>query len=200
MNILLITDIFGVCESTDNIYRFLNNDGHHTHIVDPYQAVRHAFASEDDAYRAFISQCGHDTYFSLSAEAVSQTQPHMVIGFSAGANVAWRLSGNIKNNERHFVCFYPSRIYKYLQQDLMTVTDLVLPFYEPSFDVVEIANVLKNKDQVRQHITPFSHGFMNQRSVAYDSEAANFGLRVIKDAIEAHTASGIFIEQTKESS
>lgn len=183
MDILIISDIFGVCESTDKLFALLVNEGHKVHLIDPYHGARQTFNNENEAYSNFIEYCGHEAYLTLGHQALMKYQPELVIGFSAGANVVWRLCEFDQANNKNFICFYPTRIHKYLALEPTAFVKVVFPANEMSFDVAELIQVIDSKDNVESVATSFAHGFMNSRSTAFEKIAEGFGFEFIGNTI-----------------
>ena len=180
MDVVIVTDIFGVCESTDKLIAALKSAAYKLHLVDPYDGERYAFKNENEAYSAFIEHCSHEKYLSLTQNAIEQINPAMVIGFSAGANAVWRLCDLPVAMDKKLICFYPTRIHQYLALEVKAFVDVIFPLQEASFDVREIAQVIDCKENVSQQIMPFNHGFMNDRSQAFNKEAEKLGFELIQ--------------------
>lgn len=185
MRVLLVSDIFGLCESTDLLISALTAQGHSIDIVEPYTNQRHDFVDETSAYNAFIEHCGHDGYLALTTAALVAFKPDAVIGFSAGANALWRASALKQSNELQFICFYPTRIHRFLDHEVNCATEVIFPAFESAFDVAEIDKVIATKENVTTKLTPYQHGFMNSRSKAYSDMAQAYGLELIKMRLQS---------------
>ncbi|MCL1137511.1 dienelactone hydrolase family protein [Shewanella pneumatophori] len=183
MKVMIITDIFGVCESSDLLISNINNIDL-VHVIDPYAGERNYFANEQQAYRSFIERCGHEDYYLLAEALFHQLEPDLIIGFSAGANVAWRLSGELKAKNKLFRCFYPTRIHQYLAAKPIAKMEVIFPQQEPGFNVNEVEAIISNFDNLELQVTPYQHGFMNKSSQAYDQQGFQFGVDVIAKAIK----------------
>ncbi|MGF1689367.1 hypothetical protein L4C36_22350 [Photobacterium japonica] len=176
-SIVIVTDIFGLCQSTDSLVSFLSPRTESVSIIEPYRGVRHSFKNEKAAYSAFVEKCGHDNYFDLVKSVVSDTNPDLLIGFSAGASVLWRLAA-----EKSLCCrptilgFYPSRIREHLDVIPRHRIEIIFPIKEESFDVVSVRERVEKHENVNTEITPYDHGFMNASSLAYDEGGESFGL------------------------
>ena len=94
MKVVIVTDIFGLCASTDNLVSFLSDLSAKVTVIDPYQGERHFFTNEAEAYRTFTRKCGHDDYLAIAKASLSKVEPKLVIGLSAGASVVWRMSNS----------------------------------------------------------------------------------------------------------
>ncbi|GIU50374.1 dienelactone hydrolase [Shewanella sairae] len=188
MRVLLVSDIFGLCESTDLLISALTAQGHSLEIVEPYNKQRHDFVDETGAYDAFVEHCGHDDYLALTTAALVAFKPDVVIGFSAGANALWRASTLKQSNGLQFICFYPTRIHRFLDHEVNSTTEVIFPAFESAFDVAEIDKAIATKENVTTQVTPYQHGFMNSRSKAYSDMAQAYGLDLLKTRLLAYSA------------
>ncbi|MDP2560633.1 dienelactone hydrolase family protein [Psychrobium sp. 1_MG-2023] len=170
MNILFITDIFGLCHSTDLITKHFIQLGHNISIVDPYQQQYLGFGNEEDAYHHFMTHCGHDQFLEMALKELAKQQFGLVVGFSAGASVAWRLSALPEPHHSQVVCLYPSQIRHHLKLKPQTETTIIFAKQEASFDVAIVAQQLSQSTKTTCQIAPYHHGFMNQSSKAYDEQ------------------------------
>ncbi len=184
MKIVIVTDIFGLCKSTDNLKKNLASHRIESMVVDPYQGVRNNFLNERQAYSAFINQCGHDEYYSLVAEIVSVETPDFLIGFSAGASAIWRVSGLDNSTLKGMVCFYPTQIRHHLNVTPKIPVKIVFPSEEETFDVHSINQQLSTYRNVATEITQFRHGFMNTRSAGYALSGENHGTNIILECLK----------------
>ncbi len=183
MVVLIVSDIFGVCESTDKLCTLLLRESHTVHLVDPFHGARLSFNDEQEAHSHFIKYCGHEAYFTVGYQALMKYDPEVVIGFSAGANVVWRMCEFAQANDKNFICFYPTRIHLYLTLEPKASVDVVFPAYETSFDVGNIQKIIDGKNKVTNIATDFCHGFMNNRSSAFQQVAEDFGFELIENKI-----------------
>ncbi|PSX06434.1 dienelactone hydrolase family protein [Photobacterium angustum] len=183
MKVIIVTDIFGLCETTDKMASFIAQHTDSVKIVDPYQGVRCEFSSEKAAYEQFIKDCGHDDYLSLVRESVLKDKPDVLIGFSAGANAAWRISELVAFDCKSILCFYPSQIRNHVDIEPKVPTAVIFPKKEASFDVLTMNTALLNRINVTTQIMPYKHGFMNCLSDAYDKQGETMGFEYILNRI-----------------
>ena len=179
-SIVLITDVFGLNAGLLALGAKL---GAKT-IINPYAGEHMGFASEADAYAYFIESLGHDGYLqhvqSVIGSMLRQApkQPVVLVGFSVGATVIWRLSGELANNVagqgllehgqiQHGLCFYGSQIRNFTQINPRFGIDIILPKHEPHFDVQALQATLSSKANVSITHTDYLHGFMNAHSDNY---------------------------------
>ncbi len=183
MSIIITTDIFGLCESTDKLALFLSKFSSKVELIDPYQGIRQNFKNEQQAYQAYIKNCGHDKYFELLTDSIKTIKPDLLIGFSAGASAVWRATALEGNSCKKAVCFYPSQIRNHLNIKPKISTHVIFPHKETSFDVNSISNAISDNKKVNCKITTFEHGFMNKLSGAYNTKAEEFGFNIIEDSL-----------------
>lgn len=107
----------------------------------------------------------------------------VILGFSAGGTVAWRLSSLYLPNLKKIICFYPSLIRDYLQLKPKVNTNIVFAKYEDSFDTKQISNILLDKQNVEVEISSYNHGFMNKKSKNYNNIAFEKYLEKLKKMV-----------------
>ena len=180
MSILVVTDIFGLCRSTDKLFSYLKTYSSDVFIIEPYQGERYSFENENDAYKAFINKCGHDNYLDLTKESIARLKPKYIIGFSAGASAVWRLSGLENTDCEGMLGFYPTHIRNHLDITPKISMNLIFPFSEESFDVKRVSDHVSLSQNVTSELTSYNHGFMNQNSKAYSAKAYRYGINAIE--------------------
>jgi dienelactone hydrolase len=87
------------------------------------------------------------------------------------------------------VCFYGSQIRTHKHIKPCVRVDLVLPKWEPAFDVEQLARELSTKPNVKIHRTPYRHGFMNLLSKNFSAMAYEKYIAWLKGALP-HRSSG----------
>lgn len=183
MGVMIVTDIFGLSESSDELVLFLNRFVSDVCVVEPYAGIRHDFKNEHEAYDKFVEKCGHENYFSLLKQRILETDPKFIVGFSAGANAVWRLSDLAIGSCEKLFCFYPSQIFNHLYVMPKTLIEVIFPKEEASFDVNGINKEILLKPNTHSQVTSYGHGFMNKSSKAYDLEGTRFFLAHIKGCL-----------------
>ncbi|MBB1440816.1 hypothetical protein H5202_19555 [Shewanella sp. SG41-4] len=175
MTLILVSDVFGITPALIEFGKIVNAEI----IADPYGGENLGFQSEAEAYSYFTEHVGLEAYHSIILE-LTLTAPlsSTLIGFSVGATVVWRLSGNssVKNISRA-ICFYGSQIRKFRSVNPLFDVTLIFPVSEPHFDVVELQEELSSKRNVKIQKSNVYHGFMN----AYSN---NFNRAVYENHIE----------------
>ena len=167
---LLVTDIFGHCCGSKRLQQDLAQANITVKTVDPYQGKLQHFVDEDKAYVAFSTQCGHDTYAAVVAQALQNSQQcfDFAIGFSAGATALWRaLAGTDSTSVKQAILFYPGQIHQYLALKPQIPAQVIFGHSEPHFAVADICQQLQQQG-VTAISTPYAHGFINPASQAFD--------------------------------
>ncbi|MCE9685040.1 dienelactone hydrolase family protein [Shewanella sp. AS16] len=181
MRVVIVTDIFGLCESTDDLIKYLAQRVTDVVIVEPYKGERHDFQKEQEAYNTFIKECGHDKYLALVLKSLSEVNPELLIGFSAGASAVWRASGLDNVECKKTICFYPAQIRSHLDIIPKISTSVIFPHKENTFDVISLSKHISACTKVDSEITPYEHGFMNRCSKAYDPVGEEYGFKCIEN-------------------
>ena len=186
MHIIVVTDIFGL---SSQIKQFCANcrqvsDASCT-VIDPYHGQTLDFINEAGAYHYYLSQGGHKHYLAVFERALfelalsdKKNTDHeiIIIAFSAGASTVWQAIShqNLKKpmNIKHFIGFYPSQIRNHLSLQTEYPSTLILPTYEPHFDVKETIKALSSQPLVQTVQSNYLHGFMNLHSVNFQPNLA----------------------------
>jgi len=169
MNKIVVTDIFGKTPALIKLSEALNAKV----IVDPYSGVDMAFKDEAEAYSYFVENIGFEKYLSILLKATeSVTSASVLIGFSIGASVIWKLSEypSLKHINRG-ICYYGSQIRNFKQVCPLFKVELIFPKKEPHFNVQELEVELSKKQNVKTIIVDHFHGFMNLYSSNYNQPA-----------------------------
>lgn len=167
----LVTDIFGCTEPLLELADALKIPAHN--IIDPYQAQAHAFADEQHAYDYFQTHVGLEQYADHVKTKLDTAQnSEHVIAFSMGAAALWKLAPSLSANKvKKLTLFYGAQIRHMTTLSPAVPTHIILPKYEPHFDINSLANDLRPKANVTLQSTPYLHGFMNPLSSNFNQAA-----------------------------
>ncbi|MFE3576114.1 dienelactone hydrolase family protein [Lysinibacillus sp. NPDC059133] len=130
------------------------------------------YEQEQEAYEYFINEVGFDAPLERLTEKILEARTHydevLLIGFSVGATLAWRLSTLPLQG---IVCVYGSRIRQYLDAIPSCPTLVILPSHEKSFNVDRIKETLDTLPSVHTRQYLGQHGFMdcNNSNYCYES-------------------------------
>ncbi len=169
MSVVLVSDIFGKTPALIKLKKELGASV----IVDPYDGKNMGFKNEEEAYSYFIQNVGLDKYLLVLLKTLKTTSSiSMLIGFSIGASIVWRLSEKVMDNSiSRAICFYGSQIRNSTQIDPRFEIELILPKSETHFDVLELKKMLLQKKNLKIVHSDYFHGFMNIHSDNYNKEA-----------------------------
>ncbi len=172
MRIAFITDIYGVNNGVRAITSRLQKIGADVSLVSPYRKEDLQFTSEKQAYTTFLELCGHDNYCSKVLDTIENDSCNILLGSSAGASAAWlACSRQSAKSIDHLLCFYPTRIRKYLQNIPEIPTTVIFPEYEELFPVDTLIDILRKNELVQCVKTPFPHGFLNPSGNSFNHDA-----------------------------
>lgn len=127
------------------------------------------YEQEQQAYEYFINEVGFDAPLERLTEKILEASAHydevLLIGFSVGATLAWRLS---ELPLQGVVCVYGSRIRQYLDVNPSCPTLVILPSHEKSFNVHELKETLDTFPAVHTRQYLGQHGFMDSNNPNYN--------------------------------
>jgi len=130
------------------------------------------YEQEQESYKFFINEVGFDAPLKKLSEklleARTQYNEVLLIGFSVGATLAWRLSTLPLQG---IVCVYGSRIRQYLDIIPTCPTLVILPSHEKSFNVHELKEALDTLPAVHTKQYKGQHGFMDYYNSNYCHES-----------------------------
>lgn len=159
--ILILTDIFG----RNYIEEFLSFFQNYI-LLDSYEDNLF-FENEKIAYDYYMKSGSHEKYYQKALKILKKENIEIIIGFSAGGTIAWRLS-EMKKELKKIICFYPSQIRNNLEIKPEVQTKIIFAKIEESFDTEKIKNILVKKENIEVEISDFEHGFMNKKSKKFD--------------------------------
>ncbi|MEQ6357210.1 dienelactone hydrolase family protein [Lysinibacillus sp. M3] len=126
------------------------------------------YEQEQQAYDYFINEIGFDAPLEQLTEKVLEARSYydevLLIGFSVGATLAWRLSTLPLQG---IVCVYGSRIRQYLDVIPSCPTLVIFPRDEKSFNVHELKETLETLPLVHTSQYLGLHGFMDCNNPNY---------------------------------
>lgn len=126
------------------------------------------YEQEQEAYEYFINEVGFDAPLEKITKIILEARTHydevLLIGFSVGATLAWRLSTLPLQG---VVCVYGSRIRQYLDVIPSCPTLVILPSHEKSFNVHELKETFNLFPSVHTRQYLGQHGFMDIHNSNY---------------------------------
>lgn len=165
---LVASDIFGITPALKRLTANLDNPL----LLSPYARHNLFFATEADAYAAFLNTGGVKSYSeALRTMLCAQPEISRIIGFSAGASAAWlALATAIPHPPTTALLFYGSRIRDYAHLTPCCPARLVFAQYETSFDPQHLPSSLASSNVSIEIVPGARHGFMNELSSGFDRD------------------------------
>jgi dienelactone hydrolase len=172
--IIVIHEIYGLNRHMQGFCELLSKQGFDVICPDLLERERpFDYSEEDAAYRHFIENVGFTGALFKIKDIVSDIkdayQKIFILGFSAGATVAWLCSE--EECVDGIVGYYGSRIRNYAELAPRCPALLFFPQEEPSFNVDELISALESKD-VEVHKFMGGHGFSDPYHSKYHAESA----------------------------
>lgn len=172
--IIVIHEIYGLNRHMQDFCELLSKQGFDVICPDLLERERpFDYSEEDAAYRHFMENVGFTGALYKIKDIVSDIkdayQKIFILGFSAGATVAWLCSE--EECVDGIVGYYGSRIRNYAELAPRCPALLFFPQEEPSFNVDELISALESKD-VEVHKFMGGHGFSDPYHSKYHAESA----------------------------
>lgn len=181
--IVILHEIYGVNAFIKEQAREFKNDQTEIECIELYpEKTVFSYAQEPEAYSYFINEVGFDAPLEKLTQQIRAAMAHyeevVVIGFSVGATLAWRLSTLPLHR---VICVYGSRIRHYLDVHPSCPTLVLLPSHEKSFDVENMKHALTSIPFVQTCQYTGKHGFMDCHNTHFYQESAEQAYKTIKD-------------------
>ncbi|MDM5210941.1 dienelactone hydrolase family protein [Peribacillus sp. NJ4] len=172
--IIVIHEIYGLNEHMQRFCESLSNQGFD--VICPNLLDRETpfdYSQEDAAYRHFMENVGFTGALhkikDILSDVKDEYQKLFILGFSAGATVAWLCSED--ECVDGMVGYYGSRIRNYVELTPQCPTLLFFPQEESAFNVDELISALEIKN-IEVHKFNGKHGFSDPYSSKYHVESA----------------------------
>ena len=173
--IMVIHEIYGLNEHMQGFCEALSKQDFD--VICPNLLGRETpfdYSQEEAAYRHFMENVGFKEALHKIRDIISDVKDEykkiFIIGFSAGATVAWLCSE--EECVDGIVGYYGSRIRNYVELTPQCPALLFFPQDEPSFDVDELISALEIKS-IEVHKFNGKHGFSDPYSSKYQVESAH---------------------------
>lgn len=171
--VFILHEIYGVNEFIKRQAEVYRNANTTVECISLYSVDRiFSYEQEQQAYEYFINEIGFDAPLEKLTEKILEARTYydevLLIGFSVGATLAWRLSTQPLQG---IVCVYGSRIRQYLDVTPSCPTLVIFPSHEKSFNVHELKEALDTLPSVHTRQYLGRHGFMdcNNSNYCYES-------------------------------
>lgn len=173
--IMVIHEIYGLNEHMQGFCEALSKQDFD--VICPNLLGRETpfdYSQEEAAYRHFMENVGFKEALHKIRDIISDVKDEykkiFIIGFSAGATVAWLCSE--EECVDGIVGYYGSRIRNYVELTPQCPALLFFPQDEPSFDVDELISALEIKN-IEVHKFNGKHGFSDPYNSKYHVESAH---------------------------
>lgn len=183
--IIVIHEIYGINDHITGVCQSLAGWGYDIvcpDLLDGKPAFD--YDRQEEAYRYFLNFIGFEPSEKRIAFLLRQEERDykqiFLLGYSAGATIAWLCSG-LDINCNGVIGFYGSRIRDYLETTPKCPVLLIYPEVETSFDPHELAEGLNKKEKVSVHILDGEHGFADPYSANYQEASLQEANRIIKE-------------------
>ncbi|MCT4479212.1 dienelactone hydrolase family protein [Peribacillus frigoritolerans] len=172
--VIVIHEIYGLNQHMQGYCELLSKQGFDVICPDLLdREMPFDYSQEDAAYRHFMENVGFTGASYKIKDIVSdikdEYQKIFILGFSAGATVAWLCSE--EECVDGIVGYYGSRIRNYAELAPRCPALLFFPLEEPSFNVDELISVLE-RTNVEVHKFNGKHGFSDPYNSKYHAESA----------------------------
>ncbi len=171
--IIVLHEIYGINRHMREVCEEYAAAGYDVYCPDLLAGRCFDYAQQQDAYEFFMKAVGFEVYSSIN-DLIRQLRPKyrkiILLGFSAGATVAWRCAESGLCDG--IIGRYGSRIRDYTMLAPKCPALLIFADREESFDPASLAAELKSKPNVTAVLLNGSHGFCDPFSAGYNPASA----------------------------
>ncbi|RAP73613.1 dienelactone hydrolase family protein [Paenibacillus montanisoli] len=170
--VILLHEIYGVNDHMAACQEMMLGAGFDAIVPNLLHREAFSYDEEELAHTYFVGEIG----FAKAKEEVKQIineyragyERIYLVGFSAGATLAWLCS---EDQVDGVIGFYGSRIRNYVETEPHCPTLLFFSRHETSFDVPDLAAKLQaSKKNLTVEIVDADHGFMNPFDKSFQQE------------------------------
>lgn len=170
--VILLHEIYGVNGHMRDAAAWLATQGFAVYCPD-LLGTAYGYDREEAAYEHYMRvgfAAAADEAAALAGRLAGRHRMIYLVGYSAGATVAWLLSG--RDGFAGAVGYYGSRIRDFSDLTPACPVLLLFPSHEETFFVPALTEKLAAKDGVMVRALSGRHGFADRRSPRYDAAAA----------------------------
>ncbi len=178
---VLLHEIYGINRFITGMSRKLYEWGLDVDCPDLSGGTVYPYALQEQAYAHFIRSGGFGRYKEVISRMEGLRREYakiILIGFSAGATIAWRCTESTLCD--CMVGVYGSRIRDYTGVEPACRSLLLFADQEESFDVWKLEEDLRNKKNASIRVLTGRHGFMDPCSGNFDSKASEKAMDMIR--------------------
>ncbi|NHB91962.1 hypothetical protein [Photorhabdus cinerea] len=170
MKFIFLTDIHGISEHVKIIAQHL---GHDVSFISPYEKENETPNDKNEVYKYFHNVSSIEKYTCKVRSTLTYiNSPVILVGFSIGATVAWRLSEDRHLPVQNTICIFGSRIRDYL--DVKPVKPASLFF---SNDEKYFIDKLEPSDKITIELVDCAHSEISK------SNGCNIAAELINKAL-----------------
>ncbi|MEK3729630.1 dienelactone hydrolase family protein [Lysinibacillus sp. FSL W8-0953] len=167
--IFILHEIYGVNHFIKEQVQTYSDENTSVSCISFYSdGLSFSYEQEKQAYEFYMQTVGFDAPLELLSQKILEASQNynevVLIGYSVGATLAWRLATLPLHR---VICVYGSRIRQYFDILPACPTLVVLPSYESSFDVQILKNALGRIPNVQTKQYQGLHGFMDASNSNY---------------------------------
>ena len=157
--VIIIHEIYGITENLMSLKYKLEQRGHTVFLPSLYPD-NYSGTDEESSYNKFYSEVGIEKGYRIIDSIIAGVPDSelYIVGFSAGAVIAWLHSSN--RSIKSVIGIYGSRIREYLDF-VPSVKSYLFFCKENTFDIFPVIKQLKSKKNVDVRFISGSHGFYN---------------------------------------
>lgn len=177
--VLILHEIYGINSFIKTTCQKFQNTGFDVYCPDMMHRQPFPYEESQEAYKYFMKAVGFDESEAISVVVVhlqKQYEKVFLVGFSAGATLAWKCCENMSCDA--IVGCYGSRIRDYTQLNPVCPTFLLFS-REDSFNVDTLVSQLQGKSYLEIIVFNAKHGFIDPFSPHYDKVSAQYAERLI---------------------
>ena len=142
------------------------------------------YSREGEAYQYFVKHIGFPSMVhevkTILMKARTDYKNVFLLGFSVGATAAW-ICSETENAADGVICYYGSRIRDYLNITPKCPILLIFAKEEKSFNVLELACVIGQKQFVNVHVLNGKHGFGDPFSKQFNEQSQQIAQNLVDE-------------------
>lgn len=171
--VIVLHEIYGINEHINKVCKEYMEHGYDV-VCPNLLNLNKAFdyENQEEAYQYFTKNIGFDLASekvkSIVAQMRSKYKNVFIVGYSIGATIAWLCSDILCDG---VIGYYGSRIRDYLNINSKCKTLLIFPSIERSFNVSDLTEKLKKKENLSVYMLKGNHGFCDSFSKNYCEES-----------------------------
>ncbi|MEM1486185.1 dienelactone hydrolase family protein [Oscillospiraceae bacterium PP1C4] len=170
--IIILHEIYGINDFIKDQCKQYDEAGFDVFCPNMFNNITFPYEKSSEAYDYFMREVGFERYVEINTminQLKNKYEKVFMIGFSAGATIAWRCCENALCDG--IISCYGSRIRDYIYINPVCPTFLIFAEYD-SFDVNKVAAQLENKPNLEIVKLPAKHGFMDLYCLNYQNQQA----------------------------